>query len=164
MYILMTYFTLFLTVSPLELKLQPATSRSFHSCFFLAFSLTLTNIFVRFNPISWWSCTIAGRVCASHWARKPKEAQGAQGIWSKAARQRPKGWTVGKGNLFGAHADDDNKFECQMMPSWFPWLSDFLAFWLTGAGFQFRLTWFIGPLPLPEGVLSQISCIRLLLI
>lgn len=33
------------------------------ACFaaLLAFSLTLTNIFVRFNPISWWSCTIGTR-------------------------------------------------------------------------------------------------------
>lgn len=86
MYILMTYFTLFLTVSPLELKLQPATSRSFHSCFFLAFSLTLTNIFVRFNPISWWSCTIAGRVCASHWARKPRKPRE-----TRESGQKPRG-------------------------------------------------------------------------
>jgi len=116
----------------------PQVAASIHA-FFLAFSLTLTNIFVRFNPISWWSCTIAGRVCAPQWAGV-NQGTGWSGsgpkAWPKtrpkAESQRPKGWTAGKGNLFGAHADDDNKFECQMMPSWFPRFSGFLAFWTSG--------------------------------
>lgn len=117
----------------------------------LAFSLTLTNIFVRFNPISWWSCTIATRApCRGPCLSLPRLA-------SCASNTRQ-----GRGNLFAAHADDDNKFERQMMPSFVLLCSAQLcsaARLPLSADVIYWLHWAV-----PEGVLSQISCIRLLLI
>lgn len=65
----------------------------------------------------------------------------------------------GRGNLFAAHADDDNKFERQMMPSFAALLCCSAARLPLSADVIYWLHWAV-----PEGVLSQISCIRLLLI
>lgn len=106
---LMAYWCNFLKVFPFELEVQncslpqvAAPIHAFSARRILAFSLTLTNIFVRFNPISWWSCTIAGRVCARNpsWAAGQEEGKGqaqkpdsrtsaGQGQFIWRARQTP---------------------------------------------------------------------------